>query len=180
MDRPNRDVIHVKKQDCYGLLSFLFSQLSAASNFCYNIFSQLYLGHARGTQNPDIDTLKRCMTDMLSLPGQAPIYIIVDALDDCPNFPGKPSARGEVLELIEELVRLKLPSLQLCMASRPKTDIRTVLDPLTSLNISLHDERGQNQDIIDYIKSVVHLDRNMRRWSEEDKKLVINTLSDFV
>ena len=146
----------IKKQDCYGLLSSLISQLSAASHSCYNIVSRLYLDHARGTRNPDIDALEKCMTDMLSLPGNAPIYIIVDALDDCPNFPGKPSAREEVLGMIKELVDLKLPNVHLCVASRPEMDIRMVLEPLTPLRISLHDESGQKQDIIDYIKSVVH------------------------
>jgi hypothetical protein len=55
-------------------------------------------------------------------------------------------------------------------------DIRMVLEPLTSLKISLHDENGQKEDIIEYIKSVVRSDRRMRRWKEEDKQLVINTL----
>jgi hypothetical protein len=174
------DFRDVKKQDCYGLLSSLISQLSAESNPCYKILSELYLDHARGIQNPDIDALKKCMTGMLSLPGQAPIYIFIDALDDCPNFPGKPSAREEVLDLLEELVDLKLPSVHLCVASRPEMDIRIVLEPLTSLKISLHDESGQKQDITEYIKSVVHSDGNMRRWNEEDKKLVIDTLSDKV
>jgi hypothetical protein len=115
---------------------------------------------------------------MLSLPGQAPIYIIVDALDECPNFPGRPSAREKVLELIEELVNLKLPNVHLCAASRPEMDIRVVLEPLTSLKISLHDEKGQMEDIADYIKYVVRSDRSMRRWKEEDKQLTIDTLSD--
>jgi hypothetical protein len=172
------DFRDVKKQDCYGLLSSLISQLSSESDSCYNVLSRLYSDHARGMRNPGIDALKECMTDMLSLPGQAPIFIILDALDDCPNFPGKPSARGEILELIEELVGLNLPNLHLCVASRPEMDIRTVLEPLTSLKISLHDENGQKQDIIGYIKSVVHSDRNMGRWSEEDKQLVIDTLSE--
>ena len=91
-----------------------------------------------------------------------------------PQFPGRPSAREEVLKLIEELVELKLPNLHLCVASRPEMDIR---EPLTSLKISLHDENGQKEDIIEYIKSVVRSDR-MRRWKEEDKQLVINTLCD--
>ena len=72
------------------------------------------------------------MKDMLSVPGQGPIHIIVDAVDECPNFPGRPSARDEVLELIEELVDLKLPNLHLCVASRPEMDIRTVLEPLAT------------------------------------------------
>ena len=57
------------------------------------------------------------------MPGQGPIYIIVDAVDECPNFLGRPSARDDVLELIEELVDLKLPNLHLCVASRPEMDI---------------------------------------------------------
>ena len=174
------DFRDVKKQDCYGLLSSLISQLSAESDSCFNILFQLYSDHTRGVRKPDIDALKKCMTDMLSLPGQAPVYIIVDALDECPNFPGRPSAREEVLELIEELADLDLPNLHLCVASRPEVDIRMVLEPLTSLKISLHDESGQKEDIIEYIKSVVRSDRRMRRWKEEDKHLVIDALSDKV
>ena len=174
------DFRDVKKQDCYGLLSSLIFQLSAESDSCYNTLSQLYSDHTRGIRQPTIDELKKCMTDMLSLPGQAPIYIIVDGLDECPNFPGRPSARGEVLELIEELIGLKLPNVHLCVASRPEMDIRIVLEPLASLSVSLHDESGQKEDIIAYIKSVVRSDRSMRRWKEEDRQLVIDTLSDKV
>ena len=52
-----------------------------------------------------------------------------------------------------------------------------VLEPLTSLRISLHDEGGQKDDIIAYIKSIVRSDRWMRKWREEDQNLVIDTLS---
>ncbi len=52
-----------------------------------------------------------------------------------------------------------------------------VIEPLTSLKISLHDEIGQKEDIIKYIKSVVRSDRRMRKWREEDQNLVIDTLS---
>jgi hypothetical protein len=172
------DFRDVKKQDCYGLLSSLISQLSAESDSCYNILSRLYSDNGRGIRKPDIDALKDCMTDMLRLPGQGPIYIVVDALDECPNFPGRPSARDEVLDLIEEFVELELPNLHLCVASRPEIDIRTILEPLTTLKISLHDEKGQKEDIIKYIESVVRSDRRMRRWNEENKRLVVDTLSD--
>ena len=171
------DFRDVKKQDCFGLLSSLISQLSAESDSCFNILSQLYSDSTRGVRKPDLDALKSCMTDMLSLPGQGPIYIIIDGVDECPNSSGTPSAREEVLELIEELVGLKLPNVHLCVASRPEIDIRQVLEPLTSLRISLHDESGQKEDIIGYIRSVVRSDRRMRKWREEDQNLVIDTLS---
>ena len=171
------DFRDVKKQDLYGLLSSLILQLSTGSDSCYDILSRLYLDNARGVREPTISALKKCMTDMLSLPGQAPTYIIVDGIDECPNSPGRLSAREAVLELIEELVKLKLPSVHLCVASRPEMDIRMVLDPLTSLKISLHDDEGQREDIVAYIKSVVYSDQ-MRKWKEDDRELVIDTLSD--
>ena len=172
------DFRDVKKRDLYGLLSSLILQLSTDSDSFYDILSRLYLDNARGIRKPTISALKKCLTDMLSLLGQAPTYIIVDALDECPNSSGTPSAREEVLNLINELVDLKLPNVHLCVASRPEMDIRMALEPLASLKISLHDQVGQNEDIIEYIKSVVRSDRSMRRWTEEDKQLVIDTLSD--
>jgi hypothetical protein len=172
------DFRDTKKQDCHGLLSSLILQLSAESDSCFNVLSQLYSDHSRGIRKPNTDALKKCMTDMLSLPSQAPAYMILDAIDECPNTSGTPSAREEVLQLIEELVNLKLSNLRLCVASRPEMDIRVVLEPLTSLKVSLHDESGQKEDIIKYIKSTVHSDWSMRRWKEEDKQLVIDTLSN--
>ena len=172
------DFRDVKKQDCYGLLSSLILQLSTESDSCYDILSRLYSDNARGVRKPTVSALKKCMRDILSLPGQAPAYIIVDALDECPNLSGTPSAREEVLGLIQELVDLKLPHVHLCVASRPEMDIRMVLEPLTSLKISLHDEIGQKEDIVEYIKFIVRSDRSMQRWKEDDKNLVVDTLSD--
>ena len=171
------DFRDVKKQDCYGLLSSILSQLSARSDSCYNVLSKLYLDNSRDIEKPEIGALKKCLVDMLSLPGQGQMYIIVDALDECPNFPGTPSAREEVLELVEEIVNLKLPNVNLCVASRPEMDILLVLEPLTALKISLHEEIGQKKDIIEYINSIVRSDRSLRRWKEEDKQLVVDTLS---
>ena len=67
------------------------------------------------------------------------------------------------------------------MASKPETDIRLVLEPLTTIKISLDDEIGQKKDIIEYINFIIiRSDWSMRRWTEEDKKLVIDTLSSKV
>ena len=166
-----------KKQDCFGLLSSLISWLSAESDSYFGILSKLHAEHMHGMRQPDIGALKKCMTDMLSLPGQPPIYIIMDGVDECPNFPERVPARKKVLELIKELVNLKLPNVHLCVASRPEMDIREVLGPLTSLKISLHEENGQMEDIIAYIMHVVGSDRDIQSWNEEDKQLAIVTLS---
>jgi hypothetical protein len=175
------DFYDVKKQDRYGFLSSLLFQLAAKLNAYYGILSRLYEDNAGGTTMPTHSALLKCLKDMLSLPGQAPIFIIVDALDECPNFSGRPlSAREEVLELMEELVDLKLPGLHLCVASRPEIDIQMVLEPLTHLQISLHDDSGQKGDIIAYINAVAHSDRMMRRLKKEDQSLIVDKLSQNV
>jgi hypothetical protein len=115
---------------------------------------------------------------MLKIPGQPAIYIIVDALDECPNTSGIVSPREQVLELLEQLVGLRLPNLRICATSRPEFDIRNVLEDLASYAMSLYDESGQKIDIVHYISSFVQSDKKMGKWREEDKKLVIDTLSE--
>ena len=171
------DFRDLKKQDRNGLLSSLLSQFSSKSDPCYEVISQMYSNNAGGAGKPSSSALTKCLKDMLLLPAQGQIYIIIDALDECPNTSGMPSAREEVLELVGELVGWNLPNVYLCVASRPEIDIRTALEPLELLQISLHDEPGQKEDIIEYIRSVVRSDRNMRKWRDEDQKLVIDTLS---
>jgi hypothetical protein len=56
-------------------------------------------------------------------------------------------------------------------------DIKAVLDHLEFRSISLHDEEGQEQDILNYITSVVHSDPKMQKWRAEDKNRVIVELS---
>jgi hypothetical protein len=120
----------------------------------------------------------QCLKDILSLPTQDSVYLIIDALDECPNNSGMPSSREEVLDLIQDLADLHLPNVHICVTSRPEIDIRTTLEPLTPLGVSLHNQSGQTKDIMDYVSSVVYSDKKMRRWREEDRSLVVRILSE--
>jgi hypothetical protein len=173
------DFKDIAKQGIHGLLTSLLSQLCARSDPCYQILSHLYLENNAGSQQPENQALTDCLKEMLRLPQQPMTYIIVDALDECPNTFGFPTAREEVLNFLEDLVGLNFPNLRICVTSRPEIDIRTILElpTLTTHHVSLHDESGQKQDILEYIKTVVHSDRRMRRWRPEDKQMVIDTLS---
>ena len=174
------DFRDTEKQHLRGLLSSLIFQLSAESDPCYQILSHLYSDHAGGTREPSEDALLQCLVEMLEVPGQPARYIIIDALDECPNFSGMPTAREQVLEFLEHLFKLKLPDVYICVSSRAEIDIRNTLEPLEPFRVSLHDEGGQKADISSYINAVVQSDQRMRRWREGDKQLVINTLSDKV
>lgn len=110
--------------------------------------------------------------------GQVPIYLIIDALDECPNDSGIPSSREKVLGLVRELVKLRYSNLRLFVTSRPEFDIRTVLEPLAAHHLSLHDESGQKLDIDLYVSSVVHSDKRMKKWRDDDKAMVIQKLTE--
>jgi len=65
--------------------------------------------------------------DVLKLPGQAPDYLIVDALDECPNTTAMPSPRENVLKLVEQLIDSQLQNLRICVTSLPEIDIKALL-----------------------------------------------------
>jgi len=166
------------KQDARALLSSLLFQLSHHSaSFC-DILSRYHSSHQYGSRQPSDRTLVQCLEDMLNVSGCIPVYLVIDALDECPKTSGIPSSREKVIALMKMLVMLNHPNLRLCITSRPELDIQISLEPLTSNQISLHDQSGQKQDIVDFISSVVCSDENMQRWREEDKNMVIKTLSE--
>jgi hypothetical protein len=166
------------KQSRLDMIPSLLTQLSARSDRCCDILSHLYSTYNRGAQMPTGSVLTECLKEMLSLPGPNPIYIIIDAIDECPDIPGVPSPREDTLELVKELVELRLPNLRLCVTSRPEIGIRAVLEALVSHRVSLHDEDGQRNDIADYVSAVMSSDPGFERWRDEDKNLVIKTLSE--
>ena len=172
------DFRNTVKQDVRGLLSSLLVQLCAKSDHCYQVLSRLYTTYDNGSRSPDNKALLQCLKDMLGLPAQPVFYLIIDALDECPNTSGVVSQRDRVLGLLEDLVESQFPNVRICATGRPEADILEVLTPLASYTVSLHDEEGQKQDIMDYVTFVVRSDRKMRRWSAEEKKLVIDTISE--
>ena len=166
------------KKDRHGLLSSMLVQLCHQSDSYSDILFTFYSEHARGSQQPSDDALATCLKDLLNTPGQAPVYLILDALDECPNTSALPSPREKVLKLVEELIDLQISNLRICVTSRFETDIKSVLYPLSFRSVSLHDEIGQIGDINYYIKSVVDTGSTMRNWSSEDKQLVIDVLTE--
>ena len=166
------------KQNRRNLLLSILSQISARSDLSYDILYPVYVSHNNGAHRPTDDVLIQSLKNTLTYSIDCPVYIIMDAIDECPNTFGMPSPRESVLDLVKELVELFLPNLHICVTSRPEIDIRTALEPLTSLRVSLHDETGQKKDIVDYVSSVVHSDSRMGKWREKDQNLVIETLSD--
>ncbi|KAI9434794.1 hypothetical protein H4582DRAFT_1881569, partial [Lactarius indigo] len=174
------DFRDLAKQSRRDLLRSLLIQLSDSSHPFCDILSRLYDAYGKGTRQPSDKALMNCLKEMLALPNQRPVYLIMDALDECPNISGIPSTRELVLDVVKELVELRVSSLRICVTSRPEVDIQYAIGRLTLRSVSLHNESGQENDIAEYIKSVVYSPSNtmMRRWRDEDKGMVVQTLSE--
>jgi len=168
------------KRNCHNMLLSLLAQLSACSDPYCDVLSRAYKSHKDGTRKPSTSTLIACLKEMLTLPGQAPVYVILDALDECPITSGVPPARKQVLDFLRDLVDLQLSNLHICVTSRPEIDIRAALEPLAFAAVSIHEQSGQIKDIEDYVRFVVYSDSDtaMRRWRDIDKELVIETLTE--
>jgi hypothetical protein len=165
-----------KKQGLHDLVTSLLIHLSARSSLRSEILSDLYSYHEEGRNQPRDSELTRCLKDMLRVPDHRPIYLIMDALDESPNTSGIPTPREGVLELLKELVDLRLPNVHICVTSHPKIDIESV----TPLRVFLHDEIGHQEDIADYVRSVIDSNSEpiVGNWEKEIKDLVIKALSE--
>ena len=174
------DFRDINKQARRNLLPSLLIQLAHRSDIFCDILYRLYEGHDNGTRQPSDSALMQCLKEMLTLPNQGPVYIIIDALDECPDTSDVPSAREQVLDLVKDLVSLQIPSLHICVTSRPEVDISDALETLANQIVSLQDECGQRKDIADYVRFVVYSGSGkfMKRWREEEKEHVIEMLSE--
>jgi len=97
---------------------------------CYEILSRLHTAHSAGTREPSDAALTRCLMDMLRLEGRPVIYIVVDALDECPNSSGMPTPREKVLEFLEDLVNSQLSKCSyLCFQPSGSSTFKQFSDP---------------------------------------------------
>ena len=98
-----------QKKDRRGILSSLLVQLGEQSDAYSDILSKFFEAHRRGSQqsHPSDSELTDCLKDMLRLPGQGSVYIVIDAL-----------------------VNSQVPTLRICVTSRPEADILPIIEPL--------------------------------------------------
>jgi len=118
-----------KKRDMRGLLTSVLFQLCDQSDSYHPILSTFYSTHLNGARTPSDGELIRCLIDLLKLPGSQLIYLIIDALDECPTTSSLSSPREALLSLLEDLVEEQPPNLRICVTSRPEVDIEAILEP---------------------------------------------------
>lgn len=168
-------VAHCSLRAAHYLAYFYFSfsdiQRQCAESFLRTVVRQLLLQRSGVPDavrdiykryqhtNPPIDVWKDALQSLINLGGQ--IYIIVDALDECPNY-GK--ERISLLHILEALKSPQVPQLHLLATSRKETDIEAALlrfvttPPLSIQNAEVDD------DIRIHVKAQLENDPTMSKW----------------
>ena len=90
---------------CYAESWTFFIAFYHQSDSYFKILSNFYSEHDEGSRPPSNNALVECLMELLDLPGLAPVYLIVDALDEYPNasvVQSPRSPRAKVLSFIKK------------------------------------------------------------------------------
>lgn len=119
------------------------------------------LGHQPG-QEQLINTLKAATQDF------GAVYLVVDALDECPLADGK---RAMLLAVLKQIHGWSLPNVHMFVTSREEPDIRSELMPFFGLpgasmiNLTLYSTEV-DQDITTFVDRKIALSR-FKDWPED-------------
>jgi hypothetical protein len=169
------------KRNFRGLLASLVTQLCENSKRNPESMPTLYTKCRNGSNPPTEADLTQLLNRFLTeLQAHFSIYIVIDGVDNCIEAESTESPRKKVLKFLEHLVRSRHPKLNICVTSSLKGDMEKSLKPLvaavSSRQVILHDEKGQKEDIRNYIAAFVR--NRMLALPEKDKDDVIKKLLD--
>jgi hypothetical protein len=116
---------------------------------------------------PDIESLKNTFEE--SVQDFTRVYIIIDALDECPL-----EQRTTLLDVLVDIQTLGLANLHVLYSSRQESDIESMFRPLISRHeiaeLDLEKRRQEiNEDIRIYIDKEIALP-NFRSWPRDIKE----------
>jgi hypothetical protein len=100
-------------------------------------------------------------------------FIIIDALDECPNSGDE---RGDLCDILEELHSWAQPNLHLLVTSRKEVDLCDALESLVTLGPISIQGGVVKSDIRKYVRSQLESDSKLKKWSDEIQTEIEETL----
>ncbi|KAI9726230.1 MAG: hypothetical protein M1834_009085 [Cirrosporium novae-zelandiae] len=161
-----------EKQNAVNFVSSLVSQLCSQAFEMPELLEQLY-ERCNGSRRPDIVDLKEVLNEFATLTSLDDIYIVVDALDECP----KGESREELLELIEDLNAWSPSKIHLLVTSRPELDIKSKLISLSRCKIISIQGSQTVSDIKLYIDNRLAHEQKLKRLPNDIKVEVKEVLT---
>lgn len=124
--------------------------------------------HLKGSQ-PDSKGISGVLHDLLSgIRGD--IYLVFDALDECPENE-KSKERGSLLSFLEVLLKRHSTKIHILATSRPEPDIQQRLEQFSKIDLEVH--------LADDVKTFVTLclaQNPLNRWKTDIHDLILDEL----
>ena len=145
------DFRDTNKQGLRDLVTSFLNQPSVSSGPRCDILSDLYSAHDEGKNQLSGGSLTECLKKMVTLPTsnlpdrRRPRWI--------PEHFWDPFASQKGTSAFVRTYHLSLPNLHYVSQ---EIDVRNILEPLTSRQVSLHDQVDRKKDIADYVRSIVY------------------------
>lgn len=167
------------QQKVTAMLSSLVRQLCASRPDTPRPIKRFENYMARG-ERPDVTTLENAL--IAAVHGFSAVFIVVDALDECPTLQGE---RPKLLACLRRIIATMPDNLHIFRTSRAERDIYATIDKVLSLPakvaIDLTQNRvGLNHDLRQYTESVLATE-TYDSWPEElkiDAKELLLELAD--
>lgn len=166
----------IQKQKVDGMLSSLIRQISAHRPYIPRSVQSLGEYKNKGGR-PDTDTLIEAL--IASMQGFSAVYIILDALDECPMLDGE---RKKLLNSLRHILKKAPDSLHILCTSRKEVDIDKAMKPLlfeswgTEVDLSIR-RQVLDHDISQYIDSIL-ADSEYDTWPKDIKAESRNALME--
>ena len=155
------------KSDLEDLIRSILSQLSAKAT--PGVLATLYDRYQDSRQHPPMKDLVASIPPILE--GFGHVYLIFDALDECPK-------RRELLCWLEGIISAKLDGVHLLVTSRWEGEIIDSLEPLIPDVIDIGSQ--VHDDITIYIREALRTDQRFTRhkWPEVVQEKIQTTLEE--
>ena len=159
-----------QKQNVSNCLSSIVGQICHQTGVILEALQKLHKKCSDGSQAPALCDLTEVMRSYATGDDLQDIYIVLDALDECP----KGDLRDELLKLIADICSWSPSNIHLIVTSRQEPDIQEALSPLlTGSAISIHGAQVSG-DIEAYVDHQITI--SLRRLSTDLKEEVKDTL----
>jgi len=167
------DFNDAKKQSAQNCLALLVAQLCNQVDQIPEGLVDVYENCGRGSSIPKVNDLVSCIALFAKMEEVENIFLVLDALDECPKFEGD-SQRTELLKVLETVNGFDSSNIHLIVTSRQEIDIRDALIPLLSVPALSIQGTPTASDIQIYIRSQLSVEPKLSCWPA-DVKLEIET-----
>jgi hypothetical protein len=122
---------------------------------------------------PPTDQLMSAFKSTISDAGE--VYILMDALDECPEKNGE---RSELCAMLQDILEWKKQNVHILAVSRKENDLNEMLEPLCTIGPISLESRIIDEDIEKFIKNQLSTDRKLKQWPLETQLEIEERLSN--